>query len=749
MAFRRTKSSRMHLLEKIMRCLAAVLVLIASVLVEFVPAAAEDADRAAAYYADCQAKAAARKWKDAITDCNKAIGEKPDYIEAYDELGLDTLNYGNSLAPHSRDKSRAAYSDAAGVYAKAISLKPDCPRLYVVRAHLLGDHMGDQAGAIADFSRALELTGSGWCNPTEERWRLFADRATLRRATGDIDGAIADYGAAIGACPQENKGECAAPYYANRAGLKKAKGDVNGAILDGTAATLLSSSLHADLIEATGDLDGTIAKLSSAIRLSSKTEDYRARSALKREKGDIDGAANDLTFALLVDPCSGAAFSDRAYIRKLMGDISGAQADDAEAKQLNSGAGLFGSDCERSMNFVVGFGPGGALIGVQFDGSNGVSGSGVYPQDSPIARAYLAQKAAEYEADARKEMASNNWGAAELDFTKEIKLGNDNPDSYINRGTVRENRGDVDGAFADFSRAIHLSPEDGVAFFDRGVAYSNGGEYNLAIQDFNEAIRLNPNDADALNNRGIAYSLKGDNDRAIQDLDQVIRLSPSRADAFFNRGIAYDSKGDPEHAVQDYNQAMRLNPTKYSAGTLQSDGFSCILKGLYDRAIYEFSEAIRLNPNDPHGFDARGFAYFSKGDYDRATQDFSGAIRVNPSDADAFGGRCLTRAVVNDLQNALSDCNESLRLQTNRNALALGNRGFVNLKLKNADAAIADYNAAIAIDHTIARPFYGRGIAELMKGDKAKSDADIAAAKAIDPKIADEFVKWGIPPVRP
>lgn len=608
-----------------------VLVLTAWALIGLVPAAAEDADRAAAYYADCQAKAAARKWKDAIADCKKAIGEKPDYIEAYDELGLDTLNYGHSLAPHRRDKSRAAYSDAAGVYAKAISLKPDCPRLYVARAHLLGDYMGDQAGAIADFSRALELTGSGWCHPTEKRWRLFADRATLRRWTGDIDGAIADYGAAIEACPRENRGECAAPYYANRAGLKKAKGDVNGAILDETAATLLSSSLHADLREATGDLDGTIAKLSAAIRLSSKTEDYRARSALKLKKGDIDGAANDLTFALLVDPCSGAAFSDRAYIRKLMGDISGAQADDAEAKQL---AGLFGSACEHSMNFVVGSGPGGVLIGVQFDGSNGVSGSGVYPRDSPIARAYLAQKAAEYEADARKEMASNNWGAAVLDYTKAIKLGLDDSAPYNGRGVARESRGDVDGAIADFSQAIHLNPNNDAAFSNRGAAWLIEDDDDRAIADFNDAIRLNPNGANAFNNRGFALSGKGDYQRAIQDFNAAIRLDPRFDDAWGNRCWNRAIIGDLQNALFDCNESLRLQPK--NAYVLNYRGFVFLKLENVDAAIADYNAALASGPKFATSLYGRGLAELISGEKAKSDADIAAAKSIDPKIADEF-----------------------------------------------------------------------------------------------------------------
>jgi len=41
---------------------------------------------------------------------------------------------------------------------------------------------------------------------------------------------------------------------------------------------------------------------------------------------------------------------------------------------------------------------------------------------------------------------------------------------------------------------------------------------------------------------------------------------------------------------------------------------------------------------------------------------------------------------------------------------------------------------------------YGRALAERMQGDSTASAADIAAATAIRPAVADEFAQWGILP---
>ncbi len=39
---------------------------------------------------------------------------------------------------------------------------------------------------------------------------------------------------------------------------------------------------------------------------------------------------------------------------------------------------------------------------------------------------------------------------------------------------------------------------------------------------------------------------------------------------------------------------------------------------------------------------------------------------------------------------------------------------------------------------------YGRGVAKRRKGDVAGGDADIAAAKALRPDVADPLATWGV-----
>ena len=71
-------------------------------------------------------------------------------------------------------------------------------------------------------------------------------------------------------------------------------------------------------------------------------------------------------------------------------------------------------------------------------------------------------------------------------------------------------------------------------------------------------------------------------------------------------------------------------------------------------------------------------------------------------------------------------------------------RGLTYLKMNQWDPAIADYDAALKIDPKLPTALYGRGFAELKKGNSTGGNADIAAAKSVDPDIVEEFSRYGL-----
>jgi len=123
--------------------------------------------------------------------------------------------------------------------------------------------------------------------------------------------------------------------------------------------------------------------------------------------------------------------------------------------------------------------------------------------------------------------------------------------------------------------------------------------------------------------------------------------------------------------------------------------------GDIDRSLADIEQAIRLDPRDASAFNARGDLYFFKGDRERALADYTKAISLEPASA----------------------------------GQAFINRGMVHLTTGDFDRAVAEFGQAVRLEPASAEALYWRGMASRLKGDTAAADADIAAAKKIDPGV--------------
>jgi hypothetical protein len=159
--------------------------------------------------------------------------------------------------------------------------------------------------------------------------------------------------------------------------------------------------------------------------------------------------------------------------------------------------------------------------------------------------------------------------------------------------------------------------------------------------------------------------------------------------------------------------------------------------------LKHLSQRIDRNPNDSAALYTRGQIYAVHEDFKRALADFDRVVRLNSGDVEALNNRCWIRAILGALDDALADCNEALKLRP-KFLDALDSRGFVNLKLGFPRSAVADYDAALTVDARHASALYGRGLGRLRTGEATEGNNDIARALAINPRLAEDFARFGV-----
>jgi tetratricopeptide (TPR) repeat protein len=233
----------------------------------------------------------------------------------------------------------------------------------------------------------------------------------------------------------------------------------------------------------------------------------------------------------------------------------------------------------------------------------------------------------------------------------------------------------------DFERALQI--------------YSKGLEQQFSAKDRAELLQM----------RGIAAQLAKKWDQAEADFTTVVQMvGTTDPRAYASRGFFYHNQGRFELALADYSAGSRLFPDD---GTFPNgEGLALNEQGEFEQAIGRFDQAIRLDPASGVFRLGRAEAYNRSNRAERALQDYERALALGK----------LTR-------------NDTYRLRVGA--------GAAHLKLKNYEAAIENFEAAVDLDPNSTTALRYRGVAFAAMGDVNRASHDYEAVLRLKP--GDEF----------
>jgi len=335
------------------------------------------------------------------------------------------------------------------------------------------------------------------------------------------------------------------------------------------------------------------------------------------------------------------------------------------------------------------------------------------------------------------------------------------------------------------SNRIYFAYSQGKVYF----TYNGGPLFNMDLPQFDKATLSNtadanaqasapnatgpssdsPTDAAGFMRQGMAAAAMRELPRALADLSRACGLAPKNAEYRYLRGVVY--RQDKQHALalEDFDAAIKLRPddveahaaranlllTRYNAGRTS-------VKAEIESDLDTLSRLVRPASNVRL---ALATEYNKLGHYSTAIDQVDEWLSHHPLQGDKAEGlnaRCWIRATADrDLHQALDDCNHALQMRpvvsaagtgsyistlASRDPAILDSRGLVYLRLGRLADAIDDYDSALKRDPKLPTSLYGRGLAELRKGEKAKGRVDLAAATKLDAGVAKRFAHMGLTP---
>lgn len=143
-------------------------------------------------------------------------------------------------------------------------------------------------------------------------------------------------------------------------------------------------------------------------------------------------------------------------------------------------------------------------------------------------------------------------------FDQVIARDTMNPSFYQNRGFQKMNIRDLDGAMRDFTKAIKLNEEDSYSLYQRAQIWLKKNDFEKAIEDLNIVIEVEEDNYLAYYHRALAKYYSYDFESALEDNAKVIEIMPEFPDAYLQRGLLMAQFDRMDEACKDLRKALEM-----------------------------------------------------------------------------------------------------------------------------------------------------------------------------------------------
>lgn len=639
------------------------------------------------------ASAGLQRWREAIEDFVAASEISPDKVE-YEQIAL---SHTEAAIADFRERVKRGESTYQLFYDRGV--------IYSFR--------GETKKAIRDFSQAIEADGRA---PD-----AYFERARCLHATEDWESALADCTKALSLGRVERDSLLLHAMLSESAGEHEAAIDDLNAILVRHPDDLPALRQRSQILSLLRRFEQAHRDLSLLLEHSESTHDlFVARGLVRSELGDHWGAAEDFSDALVLVPEDAETLSFRGEARLAANQPKKALDDFDMALQINPacasarrGRALVYSVCgkhkqalvqlEKTMRLDPRYGLGVAAQGRVYQGMNRM--------DAAI-EAY----------DRGLELIGEGRGAA---------------DSYYRRGVCRAALGNWDQAIEDLDAAISRRANHAGAYVWRCQARFRQGDWMAAIQDLEQACTLNPNDTPHYRQLAAAAC-----DAAIGKLTQRLSEGPTVVEDYLQRARVNRFLGNYAAALNDAEAAKAQDPSNGDARVCRARLLH--LTGEHELAEQEFESSVAERPADAElrieyaeslfaaGMDRRALQHLQTvleevphswralklqatiltrhGKARSALECVEKALQLAPQRAELYSQRARLYADEQDKSRAIESLTAAL-LRDPQTFPARMLRAELHFQLGAFSLALADYEAAVAIQPESPAPHRGRALA--------------------------------------
>jgi len=235
--------------------------------------------------------------------------------------------------------------------------------------------------------------------------------------------------------------------------------------------------------------------------------------------------------------------------------------------------------------------------------------------------------------------------------------GNDRSYLFSHLGLIKRHQKEHALAVMYFDSAIQQKPLEADYYVNRGLVKAEAGDIEGARKDYQDALRYNNTHEIARHNLLV---LLGDSKSKAAALDSLIAKEPSTPYALAERGYQRMQSGLWKAALEDYNNAIAIDSTDEEYFLNRG----LVKEKLKDNkgAYADFTRAIALRENFDKAWMNRASLLARTNQLNEAIEDYTIALYHNPNYASAYYNRALANHRLGRLDAACADLNKAKQL---------------------------------------------------------------------------------------
>ncbi len=270
-------------------------------------------------------------------------------------------------------------------------------------------------------------------------------------------------------------------------------------------------------------------------------------------------------------------------------------------------------------------------------------------------------------AAAQRAQHDKDYATAEREYHAVLALAPEFAEVHMNLGLVFQLQDRFPEAMTEFRRALKIKPALAGANFFLGVDYCKLGEGARAIPYLKAALQTEPNRPDISLWLATAQEISGKLQAEVVTLHRALELQPKEVDLLYLLGSAYERLGKQEVA-----HLAKIAPGSARSEQLLAESYAS--SNEWPSAVIHFQNALVASPDGPGLHAELGELLLRAGKVNQAIREFDEELRRDPGNLRALVRRGEARVIQENVEAALLDWEKAIAIDVEQTERLLGLR---------------------------------------------------------------------------